>query len=94
MSTMASLHQVFFPRCHTAPDMPLGLIYIQYNSGAGRQCGINAWQPLGNIFMYRRLADAKLLCCLTHSSIVFYDVIGDCYSSFFNVISQRETPCG
>ena len=44
------------------------------------------------ILMYRRLADPKPLGRLPHSGIVVYDVIGDCYSPFFDIFLHGSTP--
>ena len=42
--------------------------------------------------MYRGFAYSKLLRRLPYRGIVVYDVIGDGYRTFFNLLLQNESP--
>ena len=46
------LMQIFFPGRQAAPDMPLGLIYVQNLPGLSRETGINMQQAFCHILMY------------------------------------------
>lgn len=70
--------------------MPFGFVRVQHPAGLRRECRIDLKEPLGNIFMYRTFADPKLLCRLPYSGVAFYDIIGDFYGSFFNIIFQEN----
>ena len=45
---------VLLPGGHTAPDMTLGLIHIQDDSGLGCKGGVDVLQAVGYVFMYGR----------------------------------------
>ena len=72
--------------------MPFGFVRVQHPAGLRRECRIDLKESLGNIFMYRTFADPKLLCRLPYSGVAFYDIIGDFYGSFFNIIFQENPP--
>lgn len=42
--------------------------------------------------MYRTFADSEFFCRLPYSGVAFYDIIGDFYGAFFNVIFQENPP--
>ncbi len=86
------LMQIFFPGRQAAPDMPLGLIYVQNLPGLSRETGINMQQAFCHILMYRTLTNSKLLRRLTHCRIVFYDIIRNVYRAFFDIILQGFPP--
>ena len=45
---------VLLPGGHAAPDMTLGLIHIQDDSGLGCKGGVDVLQAVGYVFMYGR----------------------------------------
>ena len=86
------LMQIFLSRSHPAPNMPLRLIHVQYLPrfpGKGR---VDLEEPLGDIFMYRTLADPKLLRRLPHSRIILYYIISNFYGSLLYILFQKNPP--
>ena len=51
--------QILLPRGHTAADMPLLFIDIQYLSDLPGQCGVDLYHSVGTVLMYRTLAYPK-----------------------------------
>ena len=49
-------------------------------------------EPVSYILMYRGFAYSKLLRRLPYRGIVVYDVIGDGYRTFFNILLKNESP--
>ena len=43
-------------------------------------------------YMYRTLADPKLLRRLPHSRVILYNIISNLHGSFLNVIFQKNPP--
>ena len=86
------LMQIFFPGRQAAPDMPLGLIYVQNLPGLSRETGINMQQTFCHILMYRTLTDSKFLRCLPHCRVVFDNIIRYIYCSLFDIILQGFPP--
>ena len=84
--------KIFFSRCQSPTDMTLRLIDIQHFPCFPRQGRIHLGQTFCYVFMYRALADSKLLCGLTHCRIVIYNVFGYFYGSFFYIAFQRKSP--
>ena len=78
------LMQIFFSRSHPAPDVTLRLV-----AGKG---GVDLEEALGDVLMYRTLADPKLLCRLPHSRVVLYNIISNLHGSFLNIIFQQNPP--
>ena len=86
------LMKIFLSCSHPSPDMALRLIHIQHLARLPRQGGVDLEEPLGDIFMYRTLADSKLLRRLPHSRVILYDIISNLHGSFLNVIFQKNPP--
>ena len=86
------LMEVFFPRRHAAPDMPLRFIRIQHFTGVPGKGGIDLDQSIGDVLMYRTFADTKLLRRLPHCRVVFNNVHGDLDGSPFNIFFQKNPP--
>ena len=86
------LMQILLSRSHPSPDMPLRLIHIQHLSRFSRQGWVDLEEPFGDILMYRTLTDPKLLCRLSHSSTIFYNIIRNLHGSLFNIIFQKNPP--
>ena len=84
--------KILLSRSHPSPDMPLRLVHIQDFARLSRQCGVDLEEPFGNILMYRTLTDPKLLCRLSHSSTIFYNIICNLHGSLFNIIFQKNPP--
>ena len=83
---------VFLPCSHSAPDVAFGLVQIQDHSGLSSKRWIDGDKSLRAVLMDCALAYPKPFCSLTHCSVVIYNVIGNGYSPFFNIIFQRKTP--
>ena len=49
-------------------------------------------QTVGDVLMYRRFAYPKFLRRLPYRGIVVYDVIGDGYRAFFDILLQNKSP--
>lgn len=77
---------IFLTGRKSTPDMALGLVDIQDDSGAGSEGRIDMFKPVCHILVNRALADSKFFCSLTYCGIVIDDVIGDCNRPFFNII--------
>ena len=86
------LVRIFFLCRHSAPDVPLGFIDIQYLSGLRRERRIDLQEPLGHVLMYRTLTNAELLRRLPHSRIVLDNIAGNPHCPLLNIILQRKSP--
>ena len=84
--------QIFLSRSHPTPDMPLRLVRIQHLAGFTGKGRVDLAEPLGDILMYRTLADPKLLRRLPHSRVIFYNIISNLHGSFLNIIFQKNPP--
>ena len=84
--------QVFLSGRHASADVALRFIDIQDLPGLRRQVRVDIQKPLCYILMYRTLTDSELLCSLTHSCIVVYDVIGDGHCPLFDIFFQGLSP--
>lgn len=84
--------QILFPGSKSAPDMPFGFIGIQYLACLRRKSRIDLKEPLGHVLMYSTFADSEFFCRLPYSGVAFYDIIGDFYGAFFNIIFQENPP--
>lgn len=58
-SSMMCHMQILLPGGHTAADMPLLFIDIQYLSDLTGQCGVDLYHSVGTVLMYRTLAYPK-----------------------------------
>ena len=72
--------------------MALGFVDVQHDPGPGCQRRIYVLQPVRDVLVDRALAYPKFLRRLPHRGIVVYDVIGDGYRTFFNILLQNESP--
>ena len=84
--------QIFFPRSHSAADMALLFVDIQYLSDLPGQCGVDLYHPVGTVLMYRTLAHPKSSGCLPYSRLIFNDIMCNFNRPFFNVILQVRPP--
>lgn len=84
--------QIFLSGSHSAADMALLFIDIQYLSDLTGQCGIDLHHSVGTVLMYCALAYTKSSGCLPYRCLVFNDIM--CYFNrpFFNVILQVKPP--
>ena len=86
------LMQIFFPGSQPSTNMPFGFVHVQNLSCRTSQCRINLKETLSYILMYSTFTYPKLLCCLPHRGIIFYNIISDLHGSFFNIIFQKNPP--
>ena len=86
------LMQIFFSRSHPAPDVTLRLVCVEDFAGLAGKGGVDLEEALGDVLMYRTLADPKLLCRLPHSRVVLYNIISNLHGSFLNIIFQKNPP--
>lgn len=89
---LSMLMQIFLSRSHPAPNMPLRLIHVQYLPRFPGKGWVDLKKSFGDIFMYRTLADPKLLRRLPHSRVILYNIISNLHGSFLNVIFQKNPP--
>ena len=86
------LMKILLSRSHPAPDMTLRLVRIQHLTGFPGKGRVDLAEPLGNILMYRTLADPELLRCLPHRRAVFYNIICNLHGPLLNIIFQKNPP--
>ena len=86
------LMKILLSRSHPSPDMALRFIHIQHFACFSRQGRVDLEEPLGDIFMYRTLADPKLLRRLPHSRIILYYIISNFYGSLLYILFQKNPP--
>ena len=67
---------VFAPGGHAAPDVALGLVFLQYLLDLVPQRPVIKRQPLGQILVHRGFTDAEFLGGGPHRRAVFYEVKG------------------
>lgn len=72
--------------------MAFGLVHVQHNPGLGCQGRVNVLKPVSHILMYCGFTNPEFLRRLPYRGIVVYDVIGDGYRAFFNILLQNESP--
>lgn len=80
---------IFFLGCHTAADMALGFVDIEYLSGFSCQSWIDLHQPFRDIFMYSGFADSKLAGSLPDGRIGFDNIAGYRHGTFFNIFFHK-----
>ena len=81
--------QIFFPGSQTTADMTLLFVEIQDFPRLFGKLWIDLCQTVGDIFMYRTFADAKLPGCLAYRCLVFNNIRSNFERSFFNIIFQK-----
>ena len=84
--------QILLPGRHPSPDVPLLLVHVKNRPRLHRQGRVQLGKPLGNVFMYRTLADPELLRRLPHRRLRFNNVGRNLYRPLFNIIFQGKTP--
>lgn len=82
--------QVFFPCGKTSSDMPFGFVDIQHLSCTLCQSGVDLRKSFCYVFMYRTLADPKLLCRLPYCGVIVNNIFGYLHSSFLNITFQKN----
>ena len=80
---------IFFLGCHTAADMALGFVDIEYLSGFFCQSRIDLHQTFRDIFMYSGFADSKLAGSLSDGRVGFDNIAGYCQGTFFNIFFHK-----
>ena len=86
------LMQILLSRRHPSPDMPLGLVRVQNPSSLAGEGGVDQEKAVGDILMYRTLADPKLLRRLPHSRVILYDIYSNLHGPLLNIILQKNPP--
>ena len=80
---------VLLPRGQSAPDMALGLVLLQHRLHLRVERAVVQRQALGQILMYRGLADAELFRGGADGRPVFYEVKGQLPGPLFQILSDR-----
>ena len=84
--------QIFLSRSHPAPDVTLGFVGVEDFAGLAGKGGVDLEEALGDILMYRTLADPKLLRRLPHSRVIFNYIYSNLHGSLLNIIFQKNPP--
>lgn len=82
--------QIFLSGRQSAADVPLRFIDIEHLPGFCRKRGLDLHQAVGDILMYRALADSKMFCRLPHRRIIINDISGDFHRSFLYIAFQKN----
>lgn len=69
--------------------MAFGFVDVQHYSGLCGEGGVDVFEAVGDVFMYRRLGNPKPSGGLTHSGVVVDDVISDSNGPFFDIFLQN-----
>lgn len=93
LSCVPMLVKIFLPGGKSAADVAFLFIHVKNFADALRQGRVDLLQAVGAVFMYRALANPKLLRGLTHSGFMFDDIICDFYCPLLNVIFHKNNPC-
>ena len=80
---------VLLPRGQSAPDMALGLVLLQHRLHLRVERAVVQRQALGQILMYRGLADTELFRGGADGGPVFYEVKGQLLGPLFQILSDR-----
>ena len=80
---------VLLPRGQSAPDMALGLVLLQHRLHLRVERAVIQRQALGQVLMYRGLADAELFRGGADGRPVFYEVKGQLPGPLFQILSDR-----
>ena len=86
------LMQILLLCRHPAADVPLGLVDVQHLARLRRERRIDLREALGDVLMYRTLADPEMLCRLPHGRVIVNDISGNLHGSFLNITFQTKTP--
>ena len=65
---------IFFAGGDAAPDVPLGLVFLQYGFDLLVKGVVEGGQTLAQVLMYRRFADAEFFGGCANSGLVIDDV--------------------
>ena len=87
------LVQIFFTGGEAAADVALGFVGVQNVSGFRGQRWVDLEKTFCYVFVYRRFRYSKPARRLPHRCLILYDIIGDFYCSFFDIISHKRNPC-
>ena len=80
---------VLLPRGQSAPDMALGLVFLQHRLYLRVERAVVQRQALGQVLMYRGFADAELFRGGADGGPVFYEVKGQLLGPLFQILSDR-----
>ena len=73
--------------------MSLRLIDSKYVLYIFIKAGINIFQPLRDVFMYRRFVHAKLFCGAAYGGLVFHDILPKpCGPGVDDILGHMGTP--
>lgn len=86
------LMQILLLCRHPAADVPLGLVDVQHLARLRRERRVDLRKTLGDVLMYRTLADPEMLCCLPHGRVIVNDISGNLHGSFLNITFQTKSP--
>ena len=86
------LMQILLLCRHPAADVPLGLVDIQHLARFRRERRVDLRQTLGDVLMYRTLANPKMFCRLPHGRVIVNDISGNLHGSFLNITFQTKSP--
>ena len=90
LSLILHLVQIFFPGSHSTPDMTLLLVHVKDLAGTLCQLRIKLQQTLGYVLVNCTLAHLELPGGLADCCVVFNDVVGYGYSTFFYITFQGK----
>ena len=86
------LMQILLLCRHPAADVPLGLVDVQHLARLRRERRVDLRKTLGDVLMYRTLADPEMFCRLPHGRIIVNDISGNLHGSFLNITFQTKSP--
>lgn len=86
------LMQILLLCRHPASDMPFGLVDVQHLARLRRERRVDLRKALGDVLMYRTLADPEMFCRLPHGRVIVNDISGNLHGSFLNITFQTKTP--
>ena len=80
---------VLFPRGQSAANVALRLVFLQHRLHLRVERAVIQRQALGQVLMYRGLADAELFRGGADGRPVFYEVKGQLPGPLFQILSDR-----
>ena len=86
------LMQILLLCRHPAADVPLGLVDVQHLARLRRERRVDLRKALGDVLMYRTLADPEMISRLPQGRVIVNDISGNLHSSFLNITFQTKTP--